>query len=236
MSITTLEVRSLITPEGELRLTLEEVAVPAPRPCEVVVRVDAAPINPSDVGELLGPADATTLKTSGPTERPVTSAKIPSQFISRITTRMGQSMSVGNECCCSRSQRPAAYVDVDRNLLILMDFILVLVLGLLLYAISARDPLVQPNVFDRLQLVLVVSALAVDVLMLVAMLTRIAEWGFTPNKVAALGMNVVLLVNLIWSARLLIGFLRGRCGFSAMEGLAAALPGGLRHLGGARGG
>lgn len=55
-----------------------------------------------------------------------------------------------------------------------MDFILVLVLGLLLYAISARDPLVQPNVFDRLQLVLVVSALAVDVLMLVAMLTRIA--------------------------------------------------------------
>ena len=114
-------------------------------------------------------------------------------------------------------------VDVDRNLLILMDFILVLVLGLLLYAISARDPLVQPNVFDRLQLVLVVSALAVDVLMLVAMLTRIAEWGFTPNKVAALGMNIVLLVNLIWSARLLIGFLRGRCGFSAMEGLAAAL-------------
>jgi len=108
-------------------------------------------------------------------------------------------------------------VDVDRNLLILMDFILVLVLGLLLYAISARDPLVQPNVFDRLQLVLVVSALAVDVLMLVAMLTRIAEWGLTPNKVAALGMNVVLLVNLIWSARLLIGFLRGRCSFSAME-------------------
>lgn len=48
--------------------------------------------------------------------------------------------------------------------------------------------------------------------------TRIAEWGFTPNKVAALGMNVVLLVNLIWSAWLLIGFLRGRCGFSAMEG------------------
>lgn len=109
-------------------------------------------------------------------------------------------------------------VDVDRDLLILMDFILVLVLGLLLYAISARDPLVQPNVFDRLQLVLVASALAVDVLMLVAMLTRIAEWGFTPNKVAALGMNVVLLVNLIWSVWLLIGFLRGRCGFSAMEG------------------
>jgi hypothetical protein len=109
-------------------------------------------------------------------------------------------------------------VDVDRNLLILMDVILVLVLGLLLYSISARDPLLPPNLFDRLQLVLVVSALAVDVLMLVAMLTRIAEWGFTPNKVAALGMNVVLLVNLIWSAWLLVGFLRGRRGFAAMEG------------------
>jgi hypothetical protein len=109
-------------------------------------------------------------------------------------------------------------VDVDRNLLILMDVILVLVLGLLLYAISARDPYAAPNLFDRLQLVLVVSALAVDVLMLIAMLTRIAEWGFTPNKVAALGMNVVLLVNLVWSAWLLVGFLRGRRGFSAMEG------------------
>jgi len=108
-------------------------------------------------------------------------------------------------------------VDIDRNLLIVMDVILVLVLGLLLYAISARDPLTQPNVFDRLQFVLVVSALALDALMLVAMLTRIAEWGVTPNKVAALGMNAVLLINLICSAWLLVGFLRGRCGFNAME-------------------
>lgn len=90
-------------------------------------------------------------------------------------------------------------VDVDRNLLILMDLILVVVLGLLLYAISARDPYLPPDLFDRLQLVLVVSALAVDLLMLFAMLTRIAEFGFTPNKVAALGMNLVLLVNLTWS-------------------------------------
>lgn len=108
-------------------------------------------------------------------------------------------------------------VDVDRNLLILMDLILVVVLGLLLYAISARDPYLPPDLFDRLQLVLVVSALAVDLLMLFAMLTRIAEFGFTPNKVAALGMNLVLLVNLTWSAHLILGFLRGRRGFSSTE-------------------
>lgn len=108
-------------------------------------------------------------------------------------------------------------VGVDRNLLILMDLILVLVLGLLLYATSARDPQPPPDLFDRLQLVLVVSALAVDVLMLVAMLTRIAEFGATPNKVTALGLNLLLLVNLTWSARLLVGFLRGRGGFSTIE-------------------
>lgn len=108
-------------------------------------------------------------------------------------------------------------VDVDRQLLILMDVILIVVLGLLLYAISARDPHLPPDLFDRLQLVLVVSALAVDALMLTAMLTRIAEFGFTPNKTAALGMNLVLLVNLGWSAILLLGFVRGRRGFGTTE-------------------
>ena len=108
-------------------------------------------------------------------------------------------------------------VDADRDLLILMDAILVLVFGLLLYAISARDPLLPPDVFDRMQLILVVSALAVDALMLAVMLTRITQSGVTPNKVVGLGMNAVLLVNLVWSAWLLVGFLRGRVGFSAME-------------------
>ncbi|MFC9555904.1 permease prefix domain 1-containing protein [Rhodococcus sp. NPDC056960] len=108
-------------------------------------------------------------------------------------------------------------VDVDRHLLILMDLILVVVLGLLLYAISARDPALPPDLFDRLQLVLVVSALAVDLIMLFAMLTRIAEFGVTPNKVAALGMNLILLVNLSWSAHLILGFLRGRRAFSAAD-------------------
>src|ERR1700752_5290852 len=87
VSITTQELRSLITPEGELRLTLEDVDVPAPRPDEVVIRVDAAPLNPSDVGELLGPADVTTLNASGPAGRPVTTAKVPPQFATRTASR-----------------------------------------------------------------------------------------------------------------------------------------------------
>lgn len=108
-------------------------------------------------------------------------------------------------------------LDVDRELLILMDLILVLVLGLLLYSISARDPHAPHDVFDTLQVVLVVAALAVDLLMLTAMLGRIAEFGFTANKVTALGLNLVLLVNLLWAGWLGIRFLRGRCGFDAVE-------------------
>lgn len=106
---------------------------------------------------------------------------------------------------------------VDRNLLILVDLMLVLVFGLLLYATSARDPQAHAGPFDVLQVVLVVSALAVDLVMLSAMLSRIAEFGASPNKIAALGLNLVLLVNLAWSARLLAGFLRGRRGVGALE-------------------
>ncbi|WP_238419566.1 permease prefix domain 1-containing protein [Gordonia sp. 'Campus'] len=108
-------------------------------------------------------------------------------------------------------------VDVDRGLLILVDLILVVVLGLLLYAVSARDPHLRPELFDRLQLVLVVTALAVDAVMLTIMTSRIAEFGFTANKTVALGLNLVLLVNLSWAAYLLFGFVRRRRGFDATE-------------------
>lgn len=107
--------------------------------------------------------------------------------------------------------------DVDRDLLILMDAILVLVLCLLLYSLSARDPLAPPGLFDTLQLVLVVAALAVDAVMLTAMLTRIAELGSSPNRVAALGLNVLLLVHLAGSAWLTGRFLRHRAGFARLE-------------------
>ncbi|SDL95333.1 hypothetical protein SAMN04487916_11918 [Arthrobacter sp. ov407] len=106
---------------------------------------------------------------------------------------------------------------IDRNLLILMDAILVLVLCLLLYSISARDPLAPPGLFDALQLVLVIAALAVDAVMLAAMLTRIAEFGSSPNKIAALGLNLLLLVHLLRAAWLAVEFLRGRLPFAAVE-------------------
>ncbi|MEU4365374.1 permease prefix domain 1-containing protein [Promicromonospora sp. NPDC023987] len=108
-------------------------------------------------------------------------------------------------------------LDVDRELLILMDMVLVLVLCLLLYSISARDSLAPPGLFDVLQLVLVVAALAVDAITLSAMLTRIAEFGFSANKVAALGLNLVLLVHLVRSAWLSVGFLRGTRAFGPIE-------------------
>jgi MYXO-CTERM domain-containing protein len=111
----------------------------------------------------------------------------------------------------------SAGLDVEREMLILFDLLLVVVLGLLLYSISARDPLAPPGTFDKLQLALVVSALLIDALVLSAITGRIAEYGTTPNKTAALGENVILLANLAWSAWLLLGFLRRRTPFAALE-------------------
>ncbi|MGB2572498.1 permease prefix domain 1-containing protein [Micromonospora citrea] len=108
-------------------------------------------------------------------------------------------------------------IDVERDVLILFDLLLVVVLGLLLYAISARDLTARPGLFDRLQLVLVVSALVIDVLVLLAITGRITEFGFSPNKTAALGENLILLANLGWSAWLFLGFLRGRMPFARLE-------------------
>jgi hypothetical protein len=108
-------------------------------------------------------------------------------------------------------------VDIERNLLIAFDLLLVVVLGLLLYSVSARDPRSPPGAFDVVQVVLVVSALLADAVALWAIAARISEFGFSPNRVAALGENVVLLVNLAWSAVLYIRFLRGRGRFTDLE-------------------
>jgi len=108
-------------------------------------------------------------------------------------------------------------IDIERNALIGFDLLLVVVVGLLLYSISARDPKAPPGVFDVLQVVLVISALLVDAATLWAIATRISEFGFSPNRVAALGENLILLVNLGWSAVIYVRFLRGRAPFSALE-------------------
>lgn len=108
-------------------------------------------------------------------------------------------------------------VSIDRELLIIFDLVLIVVLGLVLYSVSARDPDAPPGPFERLQVVLLGSALAVDAYVLYAMLGRIGAFGFSPNKVASLGLNVLLLVNLAWSAVLLVGFLRGRRPYAHLE-------------------
>ena len=108
-------------------------------------------------------------------------------------------------------------IDVEREVLILFDLLLAVVLGLSLYSISARDPAARPGVFDWMQLALVVSALLIDVMVLLAITGRITTWGFSPNKSAALGENVILFVNLVWSAWLILGLARGRMQFAPME-------------------
>jgi hypothetical protein len=113
--------------------------------------------------------------------------------------------------------RSGGGIDVEREALILFDLLLVVVLGLLLYSMSARDPLAPPGLFDKLQLALVLSALAIDVLVLLEITGRITEYGTTPNKAAALGENVILLANLAWSAWLLVRFLRRRTPFATLE-------------------
>jgi len=108
-------------------------------------------------------------------------------------------------------------IDIEREVLILFDLLLVVVLALLLYAISARDPLSPPELFDWIQLLLVSCALVVDVFALINIASRLTEYGFSPNKTAALGLNLILLVNLAWSALLQTGFLRSSRGFEAVE-------------------
>ena len=108
-------------------------------------------------------------------------------------------------------------VGIQREVLIGFDLLLALVLGLLLYSISARDPRQPPGAFDVVQVVLVISALLADAVALWAIAARITEFGFTPNRVAALGENVILLVNLSWSAVLYIRFLSGRGSFASLE-------------------
>lgn len=109
------------------------------------------------------------------------------------------------------------FVSVEREVLILFDVLLAVVLALLLYAISARDHRAAPGAFDRIQLVLLLSALVVDLFALTSMAVRLSQFGFSANKTAALGLNLILLVNLVRSAHLQAGFLRGKRRFEEIE-------------------
>jgi len=105
----------------------------------------------------------------------------------------------------------------DRDLVGVLDALLVVVLALVLYAMSARDSSASPDWMDRIQLVAVVAALVLDVMVVGAMIARIGDLGFTPNRTAALGLNLVLLVNLAWAAWLSGRFLTGRTHFARLE-------------------
>jgi hypothetical protein len=105
----------------------------------------------------------------------------------------------------------------DRELLSVLDALLVVVLALVLYGMSAREPSATPTWMDSIQLVAVVSALVLDLMVLGAMIARIGDLGFTPNRTAALGLNLVLLANLAGAAWLAARFLRGRSRFHELE-------------------
>jgi hypothetical protein len=105
----------------------------------------------------------------------------------------------------------------DRDLLSVFDALLLVVLALVLYALSAREPSATPNWLDRIQLVGVVSALVLDVMVLGSMVARVGDLGFSPNRTAALGLNVVLLVNLVGAAVLSARFVTGRSTLHRLE-------------------
>ena len=105
----------------------------------------------------------------------------------------------------------------DRELLGVFDALLVVVLGLVLYAMSAREPSRPAGLMDKVQLIAVASALVLDVMVLGAMVARIGDLGFTPNRAATLGLNLVLLVNLAGTAWLSVRFLKGRITFHRLE-------------------
>jgi NADPH2:quinone reductase len=92
-----LQLRSLIRANGELELSLHEEPMPEPQAHEVVIRVEAAPMNPSDLGLLFGAADMSTAKVSGTPDRPVATATVPERGMPMMAGRLGQSMPVGNE-------------------------------------------------------------------------------------------------------------------------------------------
>jgi NADPH:quinone reductase-like Zn-dependent oxidoreductase len=92
-----LELRSLVTSQGTLELSLHDVPVPTPAANEVLVRVQAAPINPSDLGLLVAGADMSTATVGGTPERPVVTASLPAGTLGAFSARLDQSLPVGNE-------------------------------------------------------------------------------------------------------------------------------------------
>jgi hypothetical protein len=105
--------------------------------------------------------------------------------------------------------------EFDRDLLLVFDLLMLVVLGLVVYGISARSG--ARRTMDALRLIAVIAAIVLDILVLVSMFARIGELGFTPNRVAALGLNLLLLVNLLGTAWFTVRLLAGRAGPIRLE-------------------
>jgi hypothetical protein len=105
----------------------------------------------------------------------------------------------------------------DRDLLSVFDALLLVVLALVLYGMSARDPSTSANWMDWIQLIAVAGALVLDLMVLGSMIARVGDLGFTPNRTAALGLNVVLLVNLAGAALLSVRFVTRRSTLHRLE-------------------
>lgn len=110
-----------------------------------------------------------------------------------------------------------AWQRFDRELLAGFDVLLLVVVALVVYGISVRDAAKPAGVMDVIRLCAVAAAVVLDVLVLVSMFARVSELGFTPNRVAALGLNLLLLVNLIVSVWFLARLLAGRAGAVRLE-------------------
>src|ERR1700677_2365289 len=94
---TALELRSLVTSQGTLELSLYEVPVPTPTGNEVLVRVEASPINPSDLGLLTAGADMATATVAGTPERPIVTASLGARALEGLSARVDKALPVGNE-------------------------------------------------------------------------------------------------------------------------------------------
>ena len=94
---TGLQIQSTIKSSGELEIAVVSVPVPEPGPDDVLIRVEATPINPSDLGLLFGPADMSTATAGGTAEHPVVTAKVPEAVMSAVAARADAAMPVGNE-------------------------------------------------------------------------------------------------------------------------------------------
>lgn len=92
-----LQLRSTITSAGRLELSLANVDTPQPEVNEVVVQIEASPINPSDMGLLFGAADMSTAEATGPADSPLVTAAIPEELLETMAARLDQSLPVGNE-------------------------------------------------------------------------------------------------------------------------------------------